>query len=72
MSQFGSDRREGEAGREWSDAELNELGDMLVRGLSKRRSRVFCAGIAARSETKSRGGSGLPLSGLCGQYVGTG
>lgn len=28
MSQFGSDRREGEAGREWSDAELNELGDM--------------------------------------------
>jgi hypothetical protein len=23
-----------EAGREWSDAELNELGEMLVRGLS--------------------------------------
>jgi hypothetical protein len=23
-----------EIGREWSDAELNELGDMLLRGLS--------------------------------------
>lgn len=25
---------EGQVGREWSDAELNELGDMLLRGLS--------------------------------------
>ena len=34
MSQFGDDRVEADAGRVWSDAELNELGDMLVRGLS--------------------------------------
>jgi hypothetical protein len=33
MSQFGDDRVEADAGREWSDGELNELGDMLVRGV---------------------------------------
>ena len=30
MSQFGDDRVEAD---EWSDEELNELGDMLVRGV---------------------------------------
>ena len=35
MSQFGNDHRpDADPGREWSDAELYELGDMLVRGLS--------------------------------------
>jgi hypothetical protein len=34
MSQFGDDRVEADAGREWSVAELNQLGNMLVRGLS--------------------------------------
>lgn len=34
MSQFGDDRVEADAGRGWSDAELYELGDMLVHGLS--------------------------------------
>jgi hypothetical protein len=35
MSQFGNDHRPDEdPGREWSDVELYELGDMLVRGLS--------------------------------------
>jgi hypothetical protein len=39
--------------REWSDAELTELGNMLVRGLSMGRSRDFCAGITAMSKTRS-------------------
>jgi hypothetical protein len=34
MSQFRDDRVEADAGREWSVAELNQLGNMLVRGLS--------------------------------------
>jgi hypothetical protein len=34
MSQSDADRLEAKAGREWSDAELKELGDMLLRGLS--------------------------------------
>jgi hypothetical protein len=34
MSQFGADRSEADAGREWSDADIKELGDMLLRGLS--------------------------------------
>ena len=34
MRQFGDDRVEADAGREWSVAELNQLGNMLVRGLS--------------------------------------
>ena len=29
-----NDRRDADTGREWSDAELNELGNMLLRGLS--------------------------------------
>jgi hypothetical protein len=34
MSQSDADRAEAKAGREWSDGELNELGNMLVRDLS--------------------------------------
>jgi hypothetical protein len=34
MSQALADRLDADAGREWSDAELTELGNMLVRGLS--------------------------------------
>ena len=34
MSQSVADRLDVDAGREWSDAELTELGNMLVRGLS--------------------------------------
>jgi hypothetical protein len=34
MSQFSDDRVEADAGREWSNAELHELSDMLLRGLS--------------------------------------
>jgi hypothetical protein len=34
MSQSDADRLEAKAGRDWSDGELNELGNMLVRGLS--------------------------------------
>jgi hypothetical protein len=33
MSQLGKDRPDADPDREWSDAELNELGDMLVRGV---------------------------------------
>jgi hypothetical protein len=33
MSQF-DERAEGRAGCEWSDAEMNALGEMLVRGVS--------------------------------------
>ena len=34
MSQSVADRLDADTGREWSDAELTELGNMLVRGLS--------------------------------------
>lgn len=34
MSQSVADRLDADNGREWSDAELTELGNMLVRGLS--------------------------------------
>ena len=34
MSQFAEDRVEADAGREWSAADIKELGDMLLRGLS--------------------------------------
>jgi hypothetical protein len=34
MSQSVADRLDADAGREWSDAELTELGNMLTRGLS--------------------------------------
>ena len=34
MSQSVADRLGANTGREWSDAELRELGNMLVRGLS--------------------------------------
>ena len=34
MSQSVADRLDADAGREWSDAELTELGEMLMRGLS--------------------------------------
>ena len=34
MSQSVADRLDADAGREWSDAELKNLGNMLVRGLS--------------------------------------
>jgi hypothetical protein len=34
MSQSVADRLDAYAGSEWSDAELTELGGMLVRGLS--------------------------------------
>jgi hypothetical protein len=34
MSQAVNDRRDVDIGKEWSDAELNELGHMLLRGLS--------------------------------------
>ena len=29
-----NDRRDADTGREWSDAELKELGELLLRGLS--------------------------------------
>jgi hypothetical protein len=34
MSQSVADRLNADTGREWSDAELKELGEMLLRGLS--------------------------------------
>jgi hypothetical protein len=34
MSQSVADRLDADAGSEWSDAELTELGEMLMRGLS--------------------------------------
>jgi hypothetical protein len=34
MSEFGHQRGDIEAGSKWSEAELKELGDMLLRGLS--------------------------------------
>jgi hypothetical protein len=34
MSQSVADGLDADTGREWSDAELTELGNMLVRGLS--------------------------------------
>ena len=34
MSQFLADRPDANTRREWSDAELNELGNMLVGGLT--------------------------------------
>ena len=51
MSQFGNDRMEAEADREWSDAETKELGDMLLRGLSIEEIARRLRGITARSET---------------------
>jgi hypothetical protein len=43
-----------DADREWSDAELTELGNMLVRASPSRRSRDFWAGITPRSGIKLR------------------
>jgi hypothetical protein len=40
------------SGREWSDAELSELGDMLLGGLSMDEIAVSCAAITARSKTR--------------------
>jgi hypothetical protein len=34
MTQSVADRLDGNTGSEWSNAELNELGNMLTRGLS--------------------------------------
>ena len=51
-------------GREWSDEELNELGNMLVRGLSDRGDRATSASRSRRSPRQGgRSRLGLPLAG---------